>query len=215
MATETFITLLTPVYASLAKTICIQIATAIALATATTIAIIFYKRLKTLQGKIESSDKMEDAKTDSTASHMATTFANDTKTVQLRLIKLMDEKAYFINKICRLQSKPSESPDKETLLSGLIQTFLEQISSEDTLKDIEISVDISHNGLISKFKQDLKKISDTDYKIALYFFIGLSADSISYITKYPHNYIYNRKYQIKKKIKESQSSYKDDLLKLI
>ena len=84
--------------------------------------------------------------------------------------------------------------------------MVDRFSSDETIRELEQTVDKYQSGLIAEFRTDLPSLKPADYRLFLFSTLGFSTSAISVFLKEEKlDAVYNRKSRLKAKIKKLDS----------
>lgn len=130
---------------------------------------------------------------------------------------LFSSKYELLDKFSRMAYEAPDTASANKKIARMATEMLETISSDsDKMKKMEDYVNMHYGGIVSKLRDDVPKLSDTDIRIFVFHCLGFSMNSIALFLKVDKvTSVYDRKKRLKKKIRsigeERASIYLDFL----
>ena len=146
-------------------------------------------------------------------------FNDDIKKLSSRIETLQEEvsflftnqKRYFlsINQLCSIYYESNSSEAYKRIIE-IIKNFSKD---RDLINEMEHWVNNLHNNIMKRFKANFTKFKEEDYLLFLLLVIGFSPSSIALLLDINIHVYYSRKYRIKKRLVNTDSSFcnKSDL----
>lgn len=138
---------------------------------------------------------------------------NDNRNIILG--KLFREKWKTLNLLCEeYYQKSSSQKMKESIIRN-IESEIISLGSEESLKTIESEVNKYLGGIVEKLRKELPSFKNKDIAFCSLMFAGFTPKAICYILDIQNGNFYVKKGRLIKRIKESDSPYKDDFISLL
>ena len=121
------------------------------------------------------------------------------------LHELLTKEYKAIDEKCRDYYANSSSQSRRKVSDEVI-AMVDRFSSDETIRELEQTVDKYQSGLIAEFRTDLPSLKPADYRLFLFSTLGFSTSAISVFLKEEKlDAVYNRKSRLKAKIKKLDS----------
>lgn len=118
---------------------------------------------------------------------------------------LYNDRLRDINQLCETYYDHSNTPSQTTKVFERVRQTIEAISNDEArLRELEELVDRCRNGLMSKLREECKKLNERELKVALYSYAGFSSRAICIFIDSNPVALSKMKYRIKTKIKEAE-----------
>lgn len=105
-----------------------------------------------------------------------------------------------IDKLCNIYYRYETLPDERKLRNEILQ-YISSIQTTDVTDELRVIIDRYDDNWMSKFKQAYPMLSDNDYSLIMYLYVGFSAETISLLmNKKTLQLVYTAKYKLKRKL---------------
>lgn len=121
----------------------------------------------------------------------------------------------LLNNICSEWYLLPESRKTEKIFSRKIESLLSEINSDDSLFQFENMVNRYHNNLIQVLCSECPKLTKENKQIIIYLALGLSYDSICFLTSKSKSTFAVYRHRLKKIIEDSGLENKDEVIKAL
>ena len=123
---------------------------------------------------------------------------------------------YELNNLLDAYYEHADSPRQQTIIYKRLQeTILSLKSDSKRINEIEKYVNIQHNNLMQRLRNQCPQLSDRDFRIILYSYAGLSLRAISIFLDSKPETLSKAKYRIKNKIKDSGAIDADEFINML
>lgn len=141
-------------------------------------------------------------------------FENDSrqKAVSSKISELFQSRFTLIDSLAMSYFECRETGQEQKRIYNEVKNSISSFSSEDATRKLEDVVNGYNNNLMEKFREDFPKLSQAQYRLALYLFCGFSLPSISIFTGSELRNIYVYKSRLKSTITKSESPRKEEYL---
>ena len=132
------------------------------------------------------------------------------------LTVLFNNQYYELNNLLDAYYEHADSPRQQTIIYKRLQeTILSLKSDSKRINEIEKYVNIQHNNLMQRLRNQCPQLSDRDFRIILYSYAGLSLRAISIFLDSKPETLSKAKYRIKNKIKDSGAIDADEFINML
>lgn len=138
---------------------------------------------------------------------------NEDNIIGEKFKNVLKEKYAEINELCDAYYQGLGHKEDRKEIEKRVQHIAKSFSNRKTLCDIEDYANSISNNLYSSFKTDFIKGGEDVRKLFLFLMLNFSILTICVLMNLDRDVVYNRKARLKRKIKESNSSRKDEYLK--
>ncbi len=90
----------------------------------------------------------------------------------------------LLNSICEMRSSMLSGDDGARRFGKNISDFITELNSDENLKELEAFIDATADNLMSRFREQVPKITDREYSVVTFVFLGFSNASIAAIMQY-------------------------------
>lgn len=119
--------------------------------------------------------------------------------------RLYNDRLKDVNQLCEIYYEHSDTPRHATKVFEQVRQTIESIKSDEArLRELEELVDRCRDGLMSKLREECKKLNERELKVALYSYAGFSSRAICIFIDSNPMALSKMKYRIKSKIKEEE-----------
>ncbi|MDE5876006.1 MAG: hypothetical protein K2H47_00645 [Muribaculaceae bacterium] len=141
-------------------------------------------------------------------------FENDNhqKAVSSKISELFQSRFNLIDSLAMSYFECRETGQEQKRIYNEVKNSINSFSSEEATHKLEDIVNGYNDNLMEKFKEDFPKLSQAQYRLALYLFCGFSLPSVSIFTGSELRNIYVYKSRLKSTINKSDSPRKDEYL---
>lgn len=140
---------------------------------------------------------------------------NDSKS-QETIHTLLADRFEILDNLCTiLYESPSSVARKR--ISDEINSIISQFSKNaEKLNDLESYVNLHHNNIMCRIKEDIPNIKDADFRLIIYSTLGFSNTAIAlFLEEEKITAIYDRRKRLKAKFKNLSSPYKTEYINII
>lgn len=140
---------------------------------------------------------------------------NDSKS-QETIHTLLADRFEILDNLCTiLYESPSSVARKR--ISDEINSIISQFSKNaEKLNDLESYVNLHHNNIMCRIKEDIPNIKDADFRLIIYSTLGFSNTAIAlFLEEEKITAIYDRRKRLKAKFKNLNSPYKTEYINII
>lgn len=123
----------------------------------------------------------------------------------------------ILNMLCKdyYEKKDASEEVRATILKD-VERLICSLGSPAYFKELEMSLNETHDGIVTKLYQTLPDLKMSDKKILVYTIAGISTKATCAICNFKQiSQFYNRRQVLKNKIQKSDSEYKDVLLRYL
>lgn len=140
---------------------------------------------------------------------------NDSKS-QETIHTLLADRFEILDNLCTILFESPSSVARKRI-SDEINSIISQFSQNtEKLNDLESYVNLHHNDIMCRIKEDIPNIKDADYRLIIYSILGFSNTAIALFLKEEKiTAIYDRRKRLKSKLKNLNSPYKTEYINII
>ncbi len=120
-----------------------------------------------------------------------------------------------INLLCEEYSKAIDNYDVKDRVIEKFRTEINKFASPEIVKCLGENIDENMDGILSRVKDNVPKLTDKDTQLLVYILLGFSSKTICVLSKLNYQTYYSRKRRLIKKISESDLDCKDDVINRI
>ncbi|MDE7387921.1 MAG: hypothetical protein K2M97_01570 [Muribaculaceae bacterium] len=149
----------------------------------------------------------------------AESLTNDIKNINNALSKanskiqdLFSRQFELLNHYCATYYEINDSSKAQKAIFDNISEQINMLVNQKSIELIEKLINENFDNLLIKLHAELPRLKTHEYRIFIYSVMGFSARSICFMLSLKPETLYNRKAYLKKKIKESESTYRDIFL---
>lgn len=118
--------------------------------------------------------------------------------------RLYNDRLKDANQLCEIYYEHSDTPRHATKVFEQVRQTIESIKEDEArIRELEELVDRCRDGLMSKLREECKKLNERELKVALYSYAGFSSRAICIFVDSNPVALSKIKYRIKTKIKEA------------
>lgn len=118
--------------------------------------------------------------------------------------RLYNDRLRDINQLCETYYEHSNSSSQAAKVFERVRQTIESIKEDEArIRELEELVDRCRDGLMSKLREECKKLNERELKVALYSYAGFSSRAICIFVDSNPVALSKMKYRIKTKIKEA------------
>lgn len=138
---------------------------------------------------------------------------NEDNSIDKKFKNVLKEKYAEINEMCDAYYQGVGHKEDRKEIEKRVQQIAKSFSNRKTLRDIEDYANSISDNLYSSFKTDYINAGEDVRKLFLFLMLDFSILTICVLMNLERDVVYNRKARLKRKIKESNSSRKEEYLK--
>lgn len=152
----------------------------------------------------------------SSAQHQLTAHEEALTKARGEVKKLMASQASTLDSLFAACFESGSSHSRKDVISRKVSEAVTAYSSDPMLlQNIANTVDTHLDGIVTRFKADFPNLSDNEYRLFLLWLTGFSNQSLSLLFATTPENIYARKSRLKRKIKNSNSSFSNEYLEYL
>ena len=137
---------------------------------------------------------------------------NHRKALSSKISELFQSRFNLIDSLAMSYFECRETGQEQKRIYNEVKNSISSFSSEEATRKLEDIVNAYNDNIMSKFREDFPKLSQAQYRLALYLFCGFSLPSISIFTGSELRNIYVYKSRLKSTINKSERLRKEDYL---
>jgi tetratricopeptide (TPR) repeat protein len=137
---------------------------------------------------------------------LLTQYNTDFEAVRNDILDMIHGKFDSINHICDSFYNSTDSALDKTLVYKQISLILKSFKKETASKEVEYEAIINKymDNLVSRFKEQMPQLKQSDYSLILYLAMGLSTKAICILSSCTTYALYTRKFRLKEKISSAK-----------
>lgn len=134
------------------------------------------------------------------------------KATSSKISELFQSRFHLIDELAVSWFECKETVSEQKRIYNKVKESINSFSSAEATQEIEDVVNSCNDNLMTRFREDFPKLSNAQYRLALYLFCGLSLQSISVFTGTELRNIYVYKSRLKGVITKSDCVRKEEYL---
>ncbi len=134
------------------------------------------------------------------------------KATSSKISELFQSRFHLIDELAVSWFECKETVSEQKRIYNKVKESINSFSSAEATQEIEDVVNSCNDNLMTRFREDFPKLSNVQYRLALYLFCGLSLQSISVFTGTELRNIYVYKSRLKGVITKSDCVRKEEYL---
>lgn len=137
---------------------------------------------------------------------------NHQKALSSKISELFQSRFNLIDSLAMSYFECRETGQEQKRIYNEVKNSISSFSSEEATRKLEDIVNAYNDNIMSKFREDFPKLSQAQYRLALYLFCGFSLPSVSIFTGSELRNIYVYKSRLKSTITKSGSPHKEEYM---
>ena len=141
----------------------------------------------------------------------------NTQIINLRKKFLSAYKSQYrlLNNLCATYLLPDRGDSTARIYGEVKRTLSEIVDMSSFPSKLEILVNDELDGIMDKIRAIHPHFTESDYRLISLFIMGFEAKTISLLTNYTVKSVYGKKDRIKKRIANSSSAFKEEILRFL
>lgn len=136
--------------------------------------------------------------------------------MKIAMQELLGKRFEDIDKLCTAYYECRGTEREQRKISNEVRQMINNLTNNNELyRDLERFVNKYTDNAVENFRKEFPGLKEKDYRLFLYLATGFTAKAISLFLNEKIEAIYNRKSRLKAKIKNSQTHFKAQFLKLL
>lgn len=144
------------------------------------------------------------------------TIAEDLKSRLSAVEQKADKKMDTLDRLCEQYYIYEGTENLQPRILKEVRSIVEGLRSDPSVqKSLEQSLNSRYDGVMAKLREAFPSWKDEDFLLYMFTASGFSSTTISTLLEKDKPYVYNRLYRLKERIRQSDTTHRDQLLAVL